>query len=308
MTPSKSPIRSSLDKIKSISQRLVLCLSIFSFLGWPSITPAPDVLAKQAQATEASYEWSTFFGNGGGWDDPADVLSDGAGNVYLLGLSSSPWDGPGGQSPKHAHNRQHTNLVVIKLTNGVYQWHTFYGSTDVRKSATATELAFDPQGNLLVLGTSGEWAGPGGQAPIHPFENADFSSEQVVLKLTPDGDYLWHTFYPAVHSGGIAVDGYGAVFVLGSNSLWVSSPGYIPLHGSELDGVNLQIIKLDNAGQYLWHTYYGAGILGNWGYGIDAATDAGGDLYVIGTSPGSWLGDNATPPMHNYAGGVIWWH
>ena len=57
--------------------------------------------------------------------------------------------------------------------------------------------------------------------------------------------------------------------------------------------------SLNIAPTYEWHTFYGPGA-GNIGNAI--TTDGSGNVYVTGTSFGTWQGDGATNPLHPFTG------
>ncbi len=114
-----------------------------------------------------------------------------------------------------------------------------------------------------------------------------------------DASYTWHTFYGTASINdsavAVAVDAEGNSYVLGTSYVsWNGPAGQAPLHahnpGSNTD---VFIMKLNSAGDYQWHTFYGglAGALDtenivNDGYAIKL--DASGNIYVLGTSRHGW--------------------
>jgi hypothetical protein len=70
----------------------------------------------------------------------------------------------------------------VKLnTNGAYQWHTFYGSSDFANIDEGHGIAVDTSGNIYVTGYSdATWDGPGGIAPLHAWSGGH---DIVVVKL-----------------------------------------------------------------------------------------------------------------------------
>jgi hypothetical protein len=58
------------------------------------------------------------------------------------------------------------------------------------------------------------------------------------------------------------------------------------------------IVKLDLAGAYQWHTFYGS-TSGASGYGIAVTGDS---VYVTGESNATWNGDGNAAPKHAYSG------
>ncbi len=137
-----------------------------------------------------------------------------------------------------------------------YQWHTFYGSGN---DDYGRAIALDSTGNVYVAGTStASWLGDRNTAPKHAHGGG---KDLVVLKLNDKGVYQWHTFYGSAGNDegqGLAVDGSGNVFVTGSsNAYWPGDKSKAPLH-SYSGGSDLVVLKLNSAGAYQWHTFYGS--------------------------------------------------
>ena len=59
-------------------------------------------------------------------DDGHGIAVDTSGNVYVTGYSDATWG-----SPLNAHSGG-GDIFVLKLnSSGAYQWHTFYGSSEL---------------------------------------------------------------------------------------------------------------------------------------------------------------------------------
>ena len=160
-----------------------------------------------------------------------------------------------------------------------YQWHTFYGSGN---DDYGRAIALDGTGNIYVAGTStASWLGDGNTAPKHAHSGG---KDLVVLKLNGSGVYQWHTFYGSAGNDegqGLAVDSSGNVFVTGTgNATWSGDKNKAPLH-SYSGGSDLVVLKLNGAGAYQWHTFYGS-TGSDEGRGL--AVDTDGNIYVTGTS------------------------
>ncbi|MBU1748757.1 MAG: SBBP repeat-containing protein, partial [Chloroflexi bacterium] len=247
---------------------------------------------------DPNYHWHTFYGSSG--DDNGNAIAvDGGGDVYVAGQSGAAWTGPGGESPLHAYTGG-DDITVLKLSSaGVYQWHTFYGTSAIDRGAA---IAVDGSGDVYVAGTSYNtaWTGPGGESPLHAYTGG---SDIAVLKLSSAGVYQWHTFYGGGSNDygyGIAVDSSGNVYVTGrSGGGWTGDGGAPPLH-TRTGGYDIAVLKLSSAGAYQWHTFYGGG--GD-ERGTDIAVAAGGDVYVAGYSTAAWTGDGGAAPLHAYIGG-----
>jgi hypothetical protein len=225
------------------------------------------------------------------------VATDPAGNIYLVCESTENWLGPGNIPPLHAPSGS-TDVVIVKLDRyGNYQWHTFYGSTN---GDSAKGIAVDGYGNVYVAGFSmASWNGPQNGLPLHAFY--DFW-DLFILKLDTNGSYQWHTFYGAgTQMGfGITLDDLGGVYVVGQSfATWLGDGDTEPLH-SFVPGISdLVVLKLNTDGVYQWHTFYGCD-------GQDVAwevvADSVGNVYLAGSSPGTWNGNGDTSPVHAYSG------
>ncbi len=187
-----------------------------------------------------------------------------------------------------------------------YDWHTFYGAPSgiYDGDVSASGIAIDGSGNLYLTGVSyADWGG----SPLNAFNGNLDCPNFFILKLTPSGAYVWHTFYGSGqgdfgdYANGIAVDRSDNVYVTGYTSpsyTWVGPSGQAPLNPNGTGGgAHLFILKLDGNGNYQWHTFYGNGSL----YGVKAhgiAIDgASGNVSVTGYSEGTWNGpSNATYP------------
>jgi hypothetical protein len=132
--------------------------------------------------SSGAYRWHTFYGCSS-YDYGHSLAVDVTGNTFVTGYSSNSWDGPVGQSPLNAHAGGSDDLFVLKLDpDGEYEWHAFYGAGS--NNDVGYSLAVDGEGNLFMIGYSGDsWDGPGGQSPLNAF-SADNGDDILVLKLT----------------------------------------------------------------------------------------------------------------------------
>jgi len=255
-----------------------------------------------------AYQWHTFYGSAAGSNSGSGIAVDGSGNVYIAGYSNATWLGDGGTDPLHDYSGG-SDIVALKLTSdGVYEWHTFYGSSG---DDNGYGIAVDGSGNVYIAGSSNAtWSsGPGGVGGTNPLHAYSGGYDIVALKLTSAGAYQWHTFYGSTtgadYGGGIAVDGSGNVYITGSsNATWSSGPGGVggtdPLH-TYSGGNDIVALKLTSAGAYQWHTFYGSTTGDDSGERI--AVDGSGNVYIAGSSNATWQGEGANPnPLHAYSG------
>ncbi len=115
--------------------------------------------------------------------------------------------------------------------------------------------------------------------------------------LVIDPVYSWHTFYGGTifdEGFGITLDGSGNIYISGhSLKSWTGPKGQAPLHAHSGNGRDIMVLKLNNNGEYLWHTFFGSGE----DRARSIAIDDGGDIYVAGFSEDDWNGPNGAPPV-----------
>ena len=251
-------------------------------------------------SSAGAYQWHTFYGSTVD-DHSQSVAVDGSGNVYLAGYSSFGWDGPGGESPLHAHSESTlNNLLILKLSSdGAYQWHTFYGSSSYNYSSSA---AVDVSGNVYATSHSyGNWNGPGDESPLHAHSGTGW--DVAVLKLDSSGAYQWHTFYGSPSDDlpySVAVDGSGSAYVTGRSEATWSGPGDEGSLHSHSGFWDVFVLKLSAGGSYQWHTFYG--VPSAYDYGVSNAIGGIGDVYVTGHSGSTWTGPSGESPLHAKSG------
>jgi hypothetical protein len=258
-------------------------------------TDADSDVDTDADTDSGSYAWHTFY------EAAMDAFGysaalDASGNIYVAGGAISSWNGPGGEAPLHEYTGYY-DLFVLKLApDGAYLWHTFFGC-DVYDYGNT--LAVDGIGNVYVTGNSfGTWAGPADQPPLHAHSGGqDF----FVLKLDPDGAYLWHAFFGSINNDyghGVSADVDGNVYLTGmSETTWAGPSGEAPLHDFSEEGQDLFVLKLAPDGAYAWHTFYGSGA-----EGYSVTMDESGCVYVTGGCYYSWTGPDGELPLHDLYG------
>lgn len=229
-----------------------------------------------------SYAWHTFYGSAN-YDYGYAIALDDNDNVYITGKSGGDWG-----TPRHAGG----DVFVMKLDHdGVYQWHTFYGASG--EGNTGSGIAVDSSGNIYVTGSSSaSW----GSNPLNPFTPGVYpnQTDAFVLKLDPNGDYLWHTFYGANgadYGNDLSIDSGNNVFVTGmSDTSWG-----LPLH-AHAGFYDVFVLKLDSSGTHQWHTFYGSSGQDD---GNAIALDKSGNIYITGQSWTNWGSPLNSPGKNN---------
>lgn len=269
-----------------------------------------------APLVDISYSWHTFYGTSNINDTADAVTTDAAGNRYIMGLSMLSWNGPAGQPPLHAHNPgSNADIYVLKLNSaGEYQWHTFFGglagAPDTNNDTNdPQDIELDTSGNIYVLGNSRHGWG----SPLHAHNEISDTSHGnfFVMKLSPAGTYLWHTFYEKqgciTYTGGrrLALDASGNAYVAEMVEAPWTDTSLLPLH--PYSGIaagqtwedNMLILKLNPNGVYQWHTFYGTTDDPNTrvlNTAMDIAVDAAGNAYITGA------GTDWGTPLHANGG------
>lgn len=248
--------------------------------------------------SDGTYSWHTFVGGAG--NDWANSIAVRGTGVFIAGDSSNSWSGPGGQAPVNYYAGGSDMMVARFSTSGLYQWHTFYGSSS---SDTAKGLTTDSSGYLYVVGGSqATWNGPApsSASPKHAHSGAGY--DWAALKLAADlGTYQWHTFYGGTGDDfayDVALDSQNHPVVVGrSSSAWLGFGGALPKNTPSSPSISTfaTILGLSNAGGYRWHTFYGGNGY-NELYGV--AIDSQNFIYAVGLSSYPWVGPSGQLPLH----------
>ena len=220
-------------------------------------------------------EWNTFLGEWNSSDYQYGITVDKRGNVYVTGSSTAPW---GSSMPGDVI----ADAYAAKLrADGTLVWNTFFGETSGVGSDLGYGIAVDDDGNVYVVGRSSATWG----SPIRPYTpgNPAASYGVFVVKLTNNGTILWNTFLGGSGSdrpAGIVLDRSGNVYVAGlSSATWGS-----PINSFDTAD-DIFVTKLTTDGTMLWNTFLG----GSHSESTPAiAVDKSGNVYVAGTSPGTW--------------------
>jgi hypothetical protein len=213
-------------------------------------------------------QWNSFLC--GDVDEPAvGIVTDGIGNIFIIGDSFSTWG-----SPLNTFAGDEDVFVAKMSSNGVIKWNTFLGGSN---DDYGYGIVLDFSGNIYVTGSSESTWG----SPLNTFAGFE---DAFVAKLNPSGVRQWNTFLGGNNedSGiGIAVDGSGNIFVTGrSGSTWGNPLN--PFSGGYKDGF---VAGLNSIGTLQWNMFLGGS---NEDFSCGIAVDVIGNIYVTGLSGGSW--------------------
>ncbi|MRG94153.1 hypothetical protein [Polyangium spumosum] len=158
-------------------------LELPNVAGSPLLTKGSrDIALVKMSVVEGNAVWAKHFG------DSAEqfrttVAVDKVGNVALAGGWDGALDVDGKTSPVVGGL---IDAYVVKLdASGLGQWAYRAGDADVQY---ATDVAFDPDGNVIVVGVAKGNVDFGDGVVTAPSAGTDI----FVLKLDPGGQHLWH--------------------------------------------------------------------------------------------------------------------
>jgi hypothetical protein len=221
--------------------------------------------------------WNTFVGGSGG-DFGYAIATDGGGNAYLTGLSTSGWG-----SPLIPHSPGNDAFTAKLNSSGNLVWHAFLGGNG---DDYGQGIAVDGGGNVLAAGYSTATWG----SPVRAYTGGE---DAFAAKLTSAGALVWNTFLGGAGNddgSAVAADGSGNVYVTGiSKAAWGA-----PVR-SWSGGLDAFAAKLTSSGALTWNTFLGGSGDDS---GLDIAVDRGGNVYLAGRSGAAW-----GSPLRAHAGG-----
>ncbi len=227
--------------------------------------------------------YSTYLG-GSGFDTGRAIAVDSAGSAYVTGnIGGGDFPTTPGAFMTTCSGPCNTPFVTKFLTDGTLAFSTYMGGSNV----AAWAIAVDSAGAAYITGTAGSNDLP----MVNPFQTTPAGG--FAQKLNPTGSALEYSTYLGGGSDrgqGIAVDGSGSAYVVGSTS----SPNFPlknPLQSSYV-GQNLPnafITKFSpDGGSLVYSTYLGGSSPFFFSYAGDFATgvavDPFGNAHIIGTS------------------------
>jgi len=255
--------------------------------------------------TNGLLQWSTYYG--GTESEVAFVCTtDGSGNVFIAGASSSTLGIATGGAHQNVFGGGTSDAFLVKFNSGgVRQWATYYGGSG---NESGYGCAADGSGNVYLTGLSTVDVGTIiATAGCHQASSGG-SYDGFLVKFDASGVRLWGTYYGGSgdeYAYGCAVDGAGNVFFTGytgsNNGTSIATAGS---HQSSLSPASYDayLAKFNGSGVRQWATYYGGS-----GYEIaySCITDPALDVYITGYSSTTTGTSIATSPAYqaSYGGG-----
>jgi uncharacterized delta-60 repeat protein len=239
---------------------------------WDPTTGADFMTVKYTPT--GSLDWVRRYDGPGHYTDGAVALAcANDGSVYVVGNSISA--GP----------QQLDKITTIKYSaTGNTLWVRRYESVGIDEGDKASGLALDPDGNILVIGSTLESLSPSA------------STEITTIKYSPSGDTLWKRSY------GDHLNGYDEAAALS-----VDTAGFVYVTGLSGGGPGLDYatIKYSPSGDTVWARRYNGTGNGS-DEPVDIAVDDSGYVYVTGWSARFGLGADFATIKYTAAGDTVW--
>ncbi|MBN8702089.1 MAG: SBBP repeat-containing protein [Bacteroidetes bacterium] len=245
-------------------------------------------------------QWATYYGGGSG-SRGLSCVTDGIGNVYLVGnVSSTSSNNIASGGHQNTYGGGSNDAFLVKFNSaGVRQWATFYGGNKDEYNCTC---AVDGSGNVYLSGTTESTTNiaSGG----HQNTSAGYPyTDAFLVKFNSGGVRQWATYLGGSNSEegySCAVSVNGDVYLSGKTQSLdsISFNGHQNLPSG---GADAFLVKFNSGGIRQWATYYG-GI--GWDEGFSCTTDGIGNVYLAGTTSSTF--NIALGGYQNTYGGGMW--
>lgn len=185
-------------------------------------------------------QWATYYG-GADDDDGICCAVDDSGNVYLTGGTLSNNAIASGGHQNTFGGGPYDAFLVKFNANGVRQWGTYYGGTDVD---LAYSCAVDGSGSVYLAG----WTGSGMAIASNGYQNTyDGAYDAFLVKFNSSGVRQWGTYYGGAGDDRgyfCTTDGSGNVYLSGytESDTAIASGGYQNTYGGSSDAF---LVKFD---------------------------------------------------------------
>lgn len=257
-----------------------LLITAIAIFGFATITMAQNVRA-----------WGTYYtGTGQVWPNGEDrgssCITDAAGNVYMVGFTSSNSD----IATTGAHQTVHAggpitfgtggyDAFLVKFnSSGVRQWATYYGGSENDKGISC---ALDASGNVYMIGTTSSTSGIATAGADETTVNDGF-----LVKFNSSGVRQWGTYFEGTGNA-CTTDASGNIYIVGltNSTSGIATAG---AHQTVMSGSgDAFLVKFNSSGVKQWGTYFGGPytLASGMETGLSCATDALGNVYMTGHTP-----------------------
>jgi hypothetical protein len=257
-----------------------LLMTAIAIFGFATISMAQNVRA-----------WGTYYtGTGQVWPNGEErgnsCITDAAGNVYMVGFTSSISD----IATAGAHQTVYAGGPIVFGTggydaflvkfnsSGVRQWATYYGGS---QDDMGISCAVDASGNVYMIGSTSSTSGIATAGAHETTINDGF-----LVKFNSSGVRQWGTYFEG-NGNACTTDASGNIYIVGltNSTSGIATAG---AHQTVMSGSgDAFLVKFNSSGVKQWGTYFGGASSGASGMekGISCATDALGNVYMVGQTP-----------------------
>jgi hypothetical protein len=230
-----------------------------------SANPTPAVSVNAAPTTGTTTAQSTVV--------------DGQGNVYVLGSATGDFGNQINQGTQDAYLTKYDSA-------GNVLWTRMLGSSG---SATGNGLALDPQGGVVITGTT--------TGDLSPGAVADGNNDSFVSRYDANGNQLWTTQLQTLNnnsSASVSVDASGNVYIGGQTT------GAIAAGQAKIGSSDAYVAQLSSKGKITYEQQFGTTSADSV---AATATGSDGSLYVASVQNGHAVvskyanGDARTAPV-----------
>ena len=255
-------------------------MTAIAIFGFATITMAQNVRA-----------WGTYYtGTGQVWPNGEErgnsCIADAAGNVYMVGFTSSISD----IATAGAHQTVYAGGPIVFGTggydaflvkfnsSGVRQWATYYGGS---QDDMGISCAVDASGNVYMIGSTSSTSGIATAGAHETTINDGF-----LVKFNSNGVRQWGTYFEG-NGNACTTDASGNIYIVGltNSTSGIATAG---AHQTVMSGSgDAFLVKFNSSGVKQWGTYFGGASSGASGMekGLSCATDALGNVYMVGQTP-----------------------
>ena len=268
-----------------------LLMTAIAIFGFATITMAQNVRA-----------WGTYYtGTGQVWPNGEErgnsCITDAAGNVYMVGFTSSNSD----IATAGAHQTVYAGGPIVFGTggydaflvkfnsSGVRQWATYYGGS---QDDMGISCAVDASGNVYMIGSTSSTSGIATAGAHETTINDGF-----LVKFNSSGVRQWGTYFEG-NGNACTTDASGNIYIVGltNSTSGIATAG---AHQTVMSGSgDAFLVKFNSSGVKQWGTYFGGSytLASGMETGLSCATDALGNVYMTGHTPST--SDIATAGAH----------
>ncbi|MCB1189357.1 MAG: SBBP repeat-containing protein [Leptospiraceae bacterium] len=244
--------------------------------GNPTIGAQDGFVAKYNSS--GSKKWVKAIGVASAYTTANDVAIDSSGNIYVVGYTTGNLDGNTAAGTK--------DLFVMKYdTNGNRKWTKLLGVSG--QDTSGNDIAIDSSDNLYVTGaTKGNLDG----------NTKTGTQDMFVSKYDSSGNRQWTKLL-----GGSGADTSGSGITINSSdsAIYISGTTSVSLDGQTFNGGGTQysdafVAKYDSSGNRDTTFTKQVGVNGTITQGQEITVDSSENVYIIGNTKGSLLGNTLT--------------